>query len=508
MAGMDWNEGYAVDHAYISEFYPNLSPQHLNCSCILNGVEPIPLDQPFTYFELGFGQGLNLVLLASTYPHAKFYGNDFMPVHVAAAEQLAASAQLENVTLLENSFLELAQGNVALPQFDFITLHGVYSWVSVENRKYVVDFLARYLKPGGIVYISYNALPGWAVAMPLQRLISPASGLYSGNSMQQLESAKQLIQSLVDADAGYFAKNPALQFWLNKIKNDNPVYAVHEYVNHEWHPLYHAEVVAELSSAKLDFVGTPIVSTAWHQLSSAQQQIVDAISDPAWRVGMMDFMLNTLLRRDIFVRGRRALPAARKLQLSRQCVLALTVPRDIAVIFGYEENQFAHEVLDALAQAPRSFHELAEFALFDGDIEAVAVVAANLCFFQRAVVFRPVDMDIDTRPALRLNRVIAERSCFENQYQTLASPLLGNGVNANLILRLVYSQLTCSQLTPGVEHDAPAMALRIFQILKDQAELNTEESTDTPEPNLTEITAQVERVLTHYLPLWKQLKAI
>lgn len=38
-----------------------------------------------------------------------------------------------------------------LPQFDFITLHGIYTWVSRENRQHIVDFIARYLKPGGIV---------------------------------------------------------------------------------------------------------------------------------------------------------------------------------------------------------------------------------------------------------------------------------------------------------------------------------------------------------------------
>jgi hypothetical protein len=33
--------------------------------------------------------------------------------------------------------------------FDYIALHGVWSWVSPENRGHIVRFAARYLKPGG-----------------------------------------------------------------------------------------------------------------------------------------------------------------------------------------------------------------------------------------------------------------------------------------------------------------------------------------------------------------------
>ena len=47
-----------------------------------------------------------------------------------------------------------------LPMFDYVTLHGVYSWVGTTVRADIVRFLRRYLKPGGAVYLSYNAMPG------------------------------------------------------------------------------------------------------------------------------------------------------------------------------------------------------------------------------------------------------------------------------------------------------------------------------------------------------------
>ena len=165
---MDWTAGYASDVEYTAGFYREQSPAYLNFVCVLNGFEPVALNKSFTYFELGFGRGLTANVMAAANPQGQFYAADFNPAHVAGARQLATSAHLENLILLENSFAELADGHVkGLPQFDFITLHGIYTWVTAENREHIVNFIARYLRPGGIIYLSYNAMPGWAATLPL-----------------------------------------------------------------------------------------------------------------------------------------------------------------------------------------------------------------------------------------------------------------------------------------------------------------------------------------------------
>ena len=125
---MDWTAGYASDIEYTAGFYPEQAPGHLNLVCALNGNEPPSLAGPFTYFELGFGRGLTASVLAASNPRGTFYAADFNPAHVAGARELAAEAGLDNLTLLENSFEELAAGAVAgLPGFDYITLHGIYT---------------------------------------------------------------------------------------------------------------------------------------------------------------------------------------------------------------------------------------------------------------------------------------------------------------------------------------------------------------------------------------------
>ena len=42
----------------------------------------------------------------------------------------------------------------------------IWSWVSEENQRVIVDFVRRKLKVGGLLYISYNCQPGFAAMVP------------------------------------------------------------------------------------------------------------------------------------------------------------------------------------------------------------------------------------------------------------------------------------------------------------------------------------------------------
>jgi SAM-dependent methyltransferase len=230
---MSWNNGYIADTQYAPGFFAEQGPVQLDFSCVLNGIEPVAIDKPFTYFELGFGQGLTVNILAASNPHGRFYAADFNPAQVAAAQQLAADAQLDNLVLLEDSFAELADGDVDLPQFDFVSMHGVYSWVNAEARKQIVKFLARYLKPGGIVHVSYNAMPGWASALPLQRRLLLEHQMYPGGTDVQLKEARRLVGALEQVQAAYLTDNagPMLKDRLDSLRNDKSGYLGHEYMN-------------------------------------------------------------------------------------------------------------------------------------------------------------------------------------------------------------------------------------------------------------------------------------
>ena len=116
------------------------------------GLEPIDLENGFTHCDLGCGRGLTSLIMAANYPQGEFYATDYSPLHIEQAKQLAEQAGLTNVHFLELSFQELVDDPSLIPPCDFMTLHGIYTWVNDENRQHVNTILKQNLKPGGFVY--------------------------------------------------------------------------------------------------------------------------------------------------------------------------------------------------------------------------------------------------------------------------------------------------------------------------------------------------------------------
>lgn len=153
----------------------------------------------------------------------------------AAAQALADQAGLSNLQLVQDSFSQLRGRD--LPPMDFIVLHGVYSWVNADNRAHIVALIARLLKPGGVVYLSYNCMPGWAHKAPLQRLMSEAAQRQSrGSALQCFHAARHLLRQLDAADAAFFANNPGARTALRDIANASDAYLLHEFAPAAGHP--------------------------------------------------------------------------------------------------------------------------------------------------------------------------------------------------------------------------------------------------------------------------------
>jgi SAM-dependent methyltransferase len=505
--GAEWDNLYAADQSYTYGFYPQQSPEHLSYTCVLNGVEPVAMDRPFTYFELGFGQGLTVTLLAACNPHARFYANDFMPAHVAAAEALASSATLDNLTFLEESFAELAAGKVNLPQFDFITMHGVYAWVTAENRAHIVNFIARYLKPGGIVYTGYNAMPGWTPMLPLQKLMLAHARSYPDGD-DQIEQVRKLVLSLAAAQPMFFEDNPDLQRRLTKLHEADPAYLAHEYLVEGWQPRYHAEVAAEFSRAKLSYAGSAMLCSAFDRMPTDQKRVVDSLHDPMWRETAKDFFANTGFRQDVFVRGIRRMSSRRKTEWLDRYAIALTVPRDLALtafdkLTGREKDA-AYALVDVLAQDPCTLHDLAQMPLIQGQSDDVGILTALLSHANYAAVFLAGATGKDVGPALRLNHALVQRSRYEDCYKALAAPLLANGIKVDLMDRLVYLQL----IDRPHDTDSQAIANYVIRYMREQAAAHREDSKTTPEMGVGEIVAKVETIMSTHVPLWRQLNMI
>ena len=520
---MDWNAGYVSDIEYTAGFYREQNPTYLNYVCILNGFEPVPLDRPYTYFELGFGRGLTVTVQAASNPQGRFYATDFNAAHVAGAQQLADAAGLDNLTLMENSFSDLAEGKVAdLPQFDFITLHGIYSWVSPENRQHIRNFIARYLKPGGIVFLSYNSMPGWATAAPMQRLLLENAKANPNRSNVQIEQGRDFIAKLMDLKAGYFEQNPNVSVRWQAIKTGNTNYLVHEYMNDFWEPLYHADVARGLGEAKLDFVGSAEIPYSFPvlYLSQEKQDMLKAIPEVALRETIRDFLMNTSFRKDVFIRGARTMSHTRYLECLSHLGVALLIPRDqvslkIKMAIGEinAREELYMPLIDALVQRPHSITEiLAMYAAKGHTLATVVQVVSILAASNQTAIYSLSNAERSSQSSQALNRALTREVHFGDDFQVLSSSLLGNGLQTSTMELLVYHQLTATGKPIGqpAQIDTGAIAKAVWKIMAAQGRrlLKEGKPIEGEEANVAEVTRMTTRILASKLPLWQQLNML
>src|ERR1700722_16508678 len=181
------SSGYVTDVPYCRNFVRELAPSWLDHVALLGGFTPPDRQGSFAWCDLGCGPGVTAAILASTHPAGSFHGIDALPAHIDFAQGLASEASVSNATFHCADFSQASDRG--LPSFDYIVSHGVYSWVDRAAKLHLRHFIDRHLKPGGLVYVSYNAMPGRASDLPYQRLVRALGESLPGKSQEQAAAA-------------------------------------------------------------------------------------------------------------------------------------------------------------------------------------------------------------------------------------------------------------------------------------------------------------------------------
>jgi SAM-dependent methyltransferase len=507
----DWGAGYVTDLQYTPAFSREQSPAMLRLTCLLNGFEAAPESRSFTYCDLGCGEGLAALIFAAAYPEGRFYGVDFNPGHIVRARGIAAAAALSNIEFLERSFEDLA--DEPLPEFDFITLHGVYSWISPQLRESIVRFIARRLKPGGIVYVGYNAMPGSTKGLAVQRLLHDLAAQAHGHSDQKILWAMSILEKLKAAEAASFVKNEVVDRIIELrdrgLHRGRFSYLAHEYLNDHWHPMYHADVARELSAAKLVYVGSADLLTNFQQfrITPAQREVIDNLDDRTLKETLQDLCCPMQFRQDVFIRGTRPLSAARQEALLRRVRLGLLIQRancltQLRVPAGTAELQPAYAAIaDALATGPRTVAELLDLPELRGKSGTLAAEFVGVFVGTTQAMVMRDPADIDPAPADRLNRVLAgelEEAALTDS-KTFAVALLGSGVTMSCLPAMVLRRLLMNR-PPDADELSRELLGKVSshgqRVLKDGVPVESEAEA------LAIARADVSAVTSQMLPIW------
>ncbi|MEB3329205.1 MAG: class I SAM-dependent methyltransferase [Candidatus Sericytochromatia bacterium] len=510
---MDWTDGYVTELGYTHGYYRELSPGMLRLACLSQGVAPPELDG-LRYLELGFGQGLSLAMHAAA-GDGTFWGTDLNPSHASQARAWARAAGAD-LTVLDDGFTELVTRQ-DLPEFDIIALHGVWSWISPENRRAVVQLCRKHLRVGGLLYLSYNTTPGWSATMPVRHLMTLHAELATATARGlpgRIDEAIAFASRVADAGAGYFRANPSAAERLKGLSTLDRHYLAHEYFNRDWHPMAFSEVADALAEAKLSHVASAHVLDHLDaiNLTADGQRLLAEITHPVLRQSVRDYLVNQYFRRDVFVKGPRRLTPTELERAWRDAAFVLTthpadVPMTVAGALGQANllESLYRPLVSALAEdgaGPKTLGQLLAHPSLPGtSMSQLREAALLLTGGGHLFPVQPVSAAAQAR-CQALNAHLLERALTQSDVSFLVSPVTGAGV---MVPRI--PQLFLNGTRAGRGADAQGLAAHAWEVLQRQGQRLVQEGKplEAAEENLAELARQAEAFLTRRLPTLQAL---
>src|SRR5262249_28004125 len=344
------------------------TPAILSIAALSKGIAaPGGRGELVAYCDLGCGQGFTANLIAAANPQANVFAADFNPTHIAGARRLAEAARLENVQFREAGFDELVHDS-GVPDFDVMCLHGVYSWISPANRQAIVALVRRRLKSGGLFYISYDAMPGWAGIAPLRRvLVQQYASSGHASSETGLARALAFADQLKELGAQFYRVYPHVSAQLDRLRQLPRSYLAHELLTRNWQAFSFADVAIDLAEAKLTYVGSAHLTDRVDRVNFTEEQqgFLAQLADPLLNETTRDMIVNRQFRRDIFIKGAAPLTASAARERWLDTRFALTTPAaeiDLTFETALGKLQVRPDmykpIIEILDRAPLSLREL------------------------------------------------------------------------------------------------------------------------------------------------------
>lgn len=506
----DSSAGYFDQIDYTYGYCDELNPLRAALPLLLAGYAWTP---PAHACELGFGHGVsvNMHAAAST---ARWHGTDFNANQAGFAQDLAARSGAP-AQLAGERFAEFcARGD--LPDFDYIGMHGLWTWISAENRACIIDFIARKLKPGGVLYVSYNALPGWSAMLPVRELMYrhfDAAAATQADAAHRIRAAVAYAQTVFAARPNGCQPGAAsdagqdLAERVRALANDSFNYLAHEYFNRDWHPMPFGEVAALLDPAGLTYAGSAHYRDHLDELNLTPRQraLVSDCVEPVVRETVRDLCVNQSFRRDYWVKGGKGIKAAATLDAETSLTalraqrVVLALPRQwvqLKARGALGEASLPHVVygpiLDVLAHhQPMSLGELESRV---GHLPFAQMVRAVMLLISiGALLNAQEDATIaEARPtAARLNAAICERARTTGDVQFLASPVSGSAIRVPRVAQLFLCAQAQGLVQPAQWAEFAGQALQ-------SADMEAV-------PGQVELVAQAQRFATLQLPILRKL---
>lgn len=506
----DWTSGYVADIGYTYGYYTELNPLRIRLAFLNAGLVAPDVTSAC---ELGFGQGLSANMHASA-SLTQWHGTDFNPAQAGFAQELATLSG-SGAKLHDDAFAEFFT-RPDLPDFDFIGLHGIWSWISNDNRALIADFIRRKLKVGGVLYISYNTQPGWAAFAPLRHLMTEHAeiiGVEGHGIVNRIDGALDFTEKMLATNPAYARANPQVVERLKTVKTQNRHYLAHEYFNRDWEPMHFATMADWLAPAKVAYACSAhyLDHIDAVNLTAEQQQFLKDVPDTMFRESVRDFMVNQQFRRDYWVKGARKLSAleqAEALRAQRVVLVAHRPSVSLKVSGALGEANMSETIyaplLDALADhKPKTLGQL-EQALKSKNINFAQLLQAAMVLSGAGSLAAVQDEALIAKARKhtdKLNAHLMDKARGSGDMAYLVSPVTGGGVAAGRFVQLFLLAASQGKKQPT------DWAQFVWQLLVAQGQkiVKDGKAIESAEDNLAELNKQATEFYERQWAIFKAL---
>jgi SAM-dependent methyltransferase len=366
-------------------------PDRLAAIATLYGMKPAAVDH-CRVLEIGCSDGGNLIPMAYELPGSHFTGVDLAAAPVRVAKAAVRELALKNVRLLRADVCALPK---TLGEFDYILVHGLYSWVPAKVRDALLAACAAHLAPAGVALVSYVVYPGRHVREMLREML-----LYRTAGRPDVETAREFLRFLKRGAMVSDAWRPLLNDEVDSMLSRDDAGLFHDDLAAENHPVYFHQFVEHAAGHRLQYLGEAHV----HEMTNPQGALASLGRNRIEREQYLDFLKlrrfrQTLLcRAGVRLRRKPDLRAIERLWFSSPAEVAddlLVGSNRVRIRAGDPAvNKIAH-VLRAAWPRPVSFAELREA---DGNARDVLHTLLLAGFVEPHAWHFPAPREVGERP--------------------------------------------------------------------------------------------------------------
>ncbi|MFK7973327.1 MAG: methyltransferase regulatory domain-containing protein [Rickettsiaceae bacterium] len=278
---------------YESYPYPLASPLNLATLATFFGMRPPPIEDA-RVLELGCAAGGNLIPHAIHYPQGRYLGIDLSAKQIARGQSDINALGITNIELRHCSIIDVDK---SFGEFDYIICHGVFSWVPENIQEKILEISNKNLARNGVVYISYNTLPGWNISKTIRDMMLYHTKGFS-NSQDKVRQARELLSFVQDSLAK--TDTPYSKILLQEAKilaERSDHYLRHDHLEENNYQFYFSEFLDKARKHNLQYLSDVSLSTMYlDSMQASVEKNLNTENDIVGTAQYLDFINNRKFR--------------------------------------------------------------------------------------------------------------------------------------------------------------------------------------------------------------------